>query len=178
MMVWLTIWLMFGICEITLFNHDRCNLCYRSTACTSRYKLSWTILFSITKYMVFGYGVFGIWILFNFDMTFILWHCIILHCIALAYGVMSRTYGSEIWHLSCGITVSFIGHNDAVSFLIGYEGRSSYTSMCIHHWFGIEMQLHILMGMKAGVHVHWYAFFYRLMLDVMEICCYTRILCL
>jgi len=29
--------------------------------------------------------------------------------------------------------------------------------MCIHHWFGIEMQLHTL-GMKIKVHVHLYAF--------------------
>jgi len=88
-------------------------------------------------------------------MASILWHCIILHCIALAYRVMSRTYGSD----RTG-TTSFIGHNDAASYLIGYEGRSSYASMFIHHWFDIEMQLHSLMGMKAGVHVHIHAFLY------------------
>ena len=100
--------------------------------------------FSIMEYMVFGYWVYGIWI----------WHlsygsasC----CIALAYGVMSWIYGSDRTS-----TPSFIGHNDAASYL-GYEGRSSYASMCIHHWFGIEMQLHTL-GMKTGVHVHLYAF--------------------
>ena len=82
---------------------------------------------------------------------FFIWQ---LHCIsfiALAYGVMLRTYGSD----RTG-TASFIGHNDAASYL-GYEGRSSYASMCIHHWFGIEMQLHTL-GMKIKVHVHLYAF--------------------
>ena len=77
-----------------------------------------------------------------------------LHCIALhytAFGVMSRMYGCDRTS-----TASFIGHNDAASYL-GYEGRSSYASMCIHHWFGIEMQLHTL-GMKIKVHVHLYAF--------------------
>lgn len=81
------------------------------------------------------------------DMIFILWHCIMLHCIA--FGVMSQTYCCD-----CTGTTSFIGHNDAASYLHGYEGRSSYASICIHHRFGIEMQLHTLMGMKAGVHVH------------------------
>ena len=70
-------------------------------------------------------------------------------CIPLAFGVMSRTYGSD----RTG-TALFIGHNDAASYLVGYEGRSSYASICIHHWFGIKVQLHTLMGMKAGVHVH------------------------
>ena len=70
-------------------------------------------------------------------------------CIPLAFGVMSQTYGSDRTGTSL-----FIGHNDAVSYLVGYEDRSSYTSICIHHWFGIEMQLHTLMGMKAGVHMH------------------------
>ena len=54
-----------------------------------------------------------IWLTF-----FFIWH---LHCIsfiALAYGVMSRTYGSD----RTG-TTSFIGHNDAASYLVGYEGR-------------------------------------------------------
>ena len=75
-----------------------------------------------------------------------------LHCIALhfvAFGVMSRTYGCD----RTGRT-SFIGYNDAASYLVGYEGRSSYASICIHYWFGIKVQLHTLMGTKAGVHVH------------------------
>ena len=104
--------------------------------------------FSIMEYMAFGYGVYGIWI----------WHLsygIASCCIALAYGVMSWTYSSDRTD-----TASFIGHNDGASYLVGYEGRSSYASMCIHHWFGIEMQLHTLMGMKAGVYVHLYAFLY------------------
>ena len=49
---------------------------------------------------------------------YFIWH---LHCIsfiALAYGVMSRTYGSD----RTGTTL-FIGHNDAASYLVGYEGR-------------------------------------------------------
>jgi len=48
-----------------------------------------------------------------------------LHCIALHYmtfGVMSRTYSCD----RTG-TTSFIGHNDAASYLVGYEGRSSYA---------------------------------------------------
>jgi len=75
-----------------------------------------------------------------------------LHHIALhgvTFGVMSRTYGCD----RIG-TASFIGHNDAASYLVEYEGRSSYAFICIHHWFGIKVQLHTLMGMKAGVHVH------------------------
>jgi len=59
----------------------------------------------------------------------------------MAFGVMSRTYGCD----RIG-TASFIGHNDAASYLVGYEGRSSYASMCIkHNWFGIMLQLHALM---------------------------------
>ena len=102
--------------------------------------------FSIMEYMAFGYGVYVIW----------MWHLshgIASCCIALASGVMSWTYDSD----RTGTTL-FIGHNDAASYLAGYEGRSSYASMYIHHWFGIEMQLHTLMGMKVGVLVHWYAF--------------------
>ena len=74
-------------------------------------------------------------------------HHIALH--GMTFGVMSRTYGCD----RTGIA-SFIGNNDAASYLVGYEGRSSYASICIHHWFGIEMQLHTLMGMKAEVHMH------------------------
>jgi len=112
--------------------------------------------------IIMGYSLFSSWSTWHLDMKYmvlryyldmasILWHCIMLHCIALAYGVMSWTYGSD----RTG-TASFIGHNDAASYL-GYEGSSSYASMCIHHWFGIEMQLHTL-GMKIKVHVHLYAF--------------------
>ena len=102
--------------------------------------------------------VHGIWIwsIRYLDIIWI-WHLSCgsaSYCIALAYGVMSWTYGSN-----CTGTTSFIGHNDAASYL-GYEGRSSYASMCIHYWFGIEMQLRTLMGMKAGDHVHLYAFLY------------------
>ena len=68
-----------------------------------------------------------------------------------------------------------------------------------HHLLGITMQLHTLLGMKAGVHMHtslvWHrdaasfldgykgrssysliCIFFGLMLDVMEICCYLHIL--
>jgi len=59
----------------------------------------------------------------------------------MAFGVMSRTYGCD----RIG-TASFIGHNDAASYLVGCEGRSSFASMCIkHNWFGIMLQLHALM---------------------------------
>ena len=104
--------------------------------------------FFIMEYMAFGYGVYVIW----------MWHLshgIASCCIALASGVMSWTYDSD----RTGTTL-FIGHNDAASYLTGYEGRSLYASMYIHHWFGIEMQLHTLMGMKAGVHMHLYALLY------------------
>jgi hypothetical protein len=54
---------------------------------------------------------------------------------------------------------SYDGGTAAASYLVGYEGMSSYASICIYHlWFGIAMELHTLMGMKAGVRVHWYAF--------------------
>ena len=92
------------------------------------------------------YGFWSVWYLdcffrrhMSFDIT--------SHCIA--FGVMSRTYDCD----RTG-TASFIGHNDVASYIVGYEGRSSYASICIHHWFGIKVQLHTLMGMKAGVHVH------------------------
>ena len=78
-------------------------------------------------------------------------HCIALHFVA--FGVMSRIYGCD----RTGRT-SFIGYNDAASYLVGYEGRSSYASICIHHWFGIQMQLDTLLGTKAGVHLHPYAY--------------------
>ena len=55
-----------------------------------------------------------------------------LHCIALhymAFGVMSRTYSCDRTGTS-----SFIGHNDAASYLVGYEGRSSYAFICISIW--------------------------------------------
>ena len=106
-------------------------------------------------YMAFGSGVYGIWILFGYGIYLMALHHVALHCTALAYGVMSWTYGSD----RTG-TASFIGHNDVASYLVGYEGRSSYASMCIHYWFGIEMQLRTLMSMKAGDHVHLYAFLY------------------
>ena len=64
-----------------------------------------------------------IWLTF-----FFIWH---LHCIsfiALAYGVMSRTYGSDRTGTS-----SFIGHNDAASYLVGYEGRRHDIALhCIY----------------------------------------------
>ena len=123
------------------------------------------------------------------DITFILWHCIMLHCIALHLELCRKPMVATV-----PIQHRFIGHEGIVyRYLVGYEGRSSYASICIHHWFGIEMQLDTLLGTKAGVHLHpyayivslaemqlhvnWYAFFNSLMLDVMEICCYKRILC-
>ena len=117
-------------------------------------------------YMAFGSGVYGIWILFGYGIYLMALHHVALHCTALAYGVMSWTYGSD----RTG-TASFIGHNDVASYLVGYEGRSSYASMCIHYWFGIEMQLRTLMGMKAGDHVHLYAFLYGLRVGCDEVYC-------
>ena len=94
------------------------------------------------------YGFWSVWYLdcFFLETAYVLWHYITLHC--MAFGVMSRTYGCD----RTG-TTSFIGHNDVASYIVGYEGRSSYASICIHHWFGIEVQLRT-MGMKAGIHVH------------------------
>ena len=96
---------------------------------------SWSTGYLNLEYMISGFG------------DPIALHCIALHFVA--FGVMSRTYG-------CDRTgrISFIGYNDAASYLVGYEGRSSYASICIHHSFSIKVQLHTLMDMKAGVHVH------------------------
>jgi len=59
------------------------------------------------------YSLFGIYLVALHHVAF---------CIPLAFGVMSRTYGSG----RTG-TTSFIGHNDAASYLVGYEGKSSYA---------------------------------------------------
>jgi len=125
--------------NIWLFNHEWCCLCWGSTMCISG--INYQGLFSsfIMEHMVFEFGVYDIW----------LWrsHCIALHCTTshyMAFGVMSRTYGCD----RTG-TKSFIGHNDAASYLVGYEGRSSFASICIHHWFGIVMQLHTMMGYEG-----------------------------
>jgi len=96
---------------------------------------SWSTGYLNLVYMISGFG----------DPVAL--HCTALHY--MAFGVMSRTYGCD----RTGTTL-FIGHNDAALYLVGYEGRTSYASICIHHWFGIEVRLHTLMGMKAGVHVH------------------------
>jgi len=61
-------------------------------------------------------------------------------------------FGFWRWHLYCGIASHCIAwhlelcrepmvatvlvqhrHNDAASYLVGYEGRSSYACICIHH---------------------------------------------
>jgi len=47
-------------------------------------------------------------------------------CIALAYGVMSQTYDFD-----CTGIVSFIGHNDAASHLVGYESRRHGIAIAI-----------------------------------------------
>ena len=96
---------------------------------------SWSTGYLNLVYMISGFG----------DPVAL--HCIALHY--MAFGVMSRTYGCD----RTG-TASFIGHNDAASYLVGYEERSSNASICINYWFGITVQLHTLSGMKTGVHVH------------------------
>ena len=55
-----------------------------------------------------------------------------LHCIsfiALAYGVMSRTYGSD----RTGIT-SFIEHNNAASYLVGYVLAPTSVTIRKQRW--------------------------------------------
>ena len=159
-------WLV-DVWNIWIINHGWCCLCWGSTVCISGINYHGLFSSSVMECRVFKFGVYDIW----------LWRscCIALHCIALpymAFGVMSRTYGCD----RTG-TTSIIGHNDAASYLVGYEDRSSYSSICIHYLFGMETQLHTLMGMKVGVHLHWYACFFGLMLDVMEVCIYKHILC-
>ena len=100
----------------------------KRSACIYLHYLLWTILF-------FHHGVCGIWILERLVFGLFLFgdgicplalHHIALH--GMAFGVMSRTYGCD----RTG-TVSFIGHNDATSYLVGYEGMSSCASICIHN---------------------------------------------
>jgi len=107
------------ICNIWLFSLGWCGLCWRSTVCISciNYQRLFSFFFNM-EYLVFEFGVYDIWLLE------IMLHCIALHY--MAFGVMSRTYGCD----RTG-TASFIGHNDAASYLVGYEGRSSYVSICI-----------------------------------------------
>jgi len=61
-----------------------------------------------------------------------IWHLQCISVIAVAYGVMSRTYSSD----RTG-TASFIGHNDAASYLVGYEGRRHITALHLCYDFGI-----------------------------------------
>jgi len=110
-------------------------------------------LFSIMKYMVFGYGVYGIWILFGYNIYLVALHHVALHCIA--FGVMSQTYGCDctdiasvywawryrlsipcwIWRkefICIHMHTSLVWHRDAAWYFVGYEGRSSSASICIH----------------------------------------------
>ena len=73
---------------------------------------SWSTWYLNLEYMISGFG----------DPVAL--HFIALHFVT--FGVMSRTYGCD----RTG-TTSFIGYNDAASYLVGYEGRSSYASICI-----------------------------------------------
>ena len=104
---------------------------------------SWSTWYLDMEYMVFEYYL---------DITFILWHCIMLHCIA--FGVMSQTYGCDctdtalvywawryrlsipcwIWRqefICIRMHTSLVWHRDAASYFVGYEGRSSSASICI-----------------------------------------------
>ena len=67
---------------------------------------------------------------------FSLWHMHCIQFIALTYGVMSWIYGSD----HTGAT-SFIGRNDAASYLVRYEG--SRHDICIAYalWFWIKAYL-------------------------------------
>jgi len=119
--IWLTIWLMFDICEIILFNYYWCYLCYRSTTRISLHHLSWTILF-------FHHGVRGIWI-------WSIWYLDIIW----------------IWYLSYGIASGCIAlhwHNELC------REPMVPTVPVQHRLLGKTMQLHTLLGMKAGVHMH------------------------
>ena len=73
---------------------------------------------SIMEYIIFKFRVYDIWLL-----------KIMLPCIALHYmtfGVMSRTYDCDRTS-----TTTFIGHNNAAAYLVGYEGMNSYAFICI-----------------------------------------------
>ena len=67
---------------------------------------------------------------------FSLWHMHCIQFIALTYGVMSWIYGSD----RTG-TTSFIGCNDAASYLVGYEGRRHDICIAYALWFWIKAYL-------------------------------------
>jgi len=115
------------ICNIWFFSLGWCGLCWRSTVCISC--INYQGLFSFfptwcTWYLNLEYMMSSFWRSCCIALHCITWHCIALHY--MAFGVMSRTYGCD----RTGIA-SFIGHNDAASYLVGYEGRSSYASIRI-----------------------------------------------
>ena len=122
------------------------------------------------EYMVFEYYL---------DITFILWHCIMLHCIA--FGVMSQTYGCDctdtasvywawryrlsipcwIWRqefICIRMHTSLVWHRDAASYLDEYEGRSSCALICIFLWLNdgcdgdMSLQTYIV---PLGWHALW-----------------------
>ena len=93
---------------------------------------SWLILFMLNK-------------LFMHLSVYIIMACSL---VIMEYVV----FGFWRWHLYCGIASHCIAwhlelcrepmvatvpvqhrHNDAASYLVGYEGRSSYACICIHH---------------------------------------------
>ena len=78
--------------------------------------------------MVVLYQERCVWRYIQFTFFFI-WHLHYISFIALAYGVMSRTYGSD----RTG-TASFIRHNDATSYLVGYEGRRHGIALVLCFW--------------------------------------------
>ena len=95
--------------------------------------------------------VFGYYL----DMASILWHYIMLHCIALHWHmelcrepmvptvpVQHRLLGTTMQlHTLLGMKAgvhmhtSLVWHRDAASYLDGYEGRRSCAFICISVWF-------------------------------------------
>ena len=73
-----------------------------------------------------GMMLIEIYIIYHFS----LWHMHCIQFIALTYRVMSWIYGSD----RTG-TTSFIGRNDAASYLVGYEGRRYGICIAYALWF-------------------------------------------
>ena len=74
--------------------------------------------------MAFGYGVYGLWVLFGYGINLMALHQVSLHCIALH------------WHMEL------------------CREPMVLTVPVQHRLLGTTMELHTLLGMKAGVHMH------------------------
>jgi len=106
------------------------------------YILSWLVLLSLwgTWYLDFGDGIYHV-ALHHIALHCIAWHLELCREPMVAAIPVHRLLGitmqlHTLLGMKAGVhmhmhTTSFIGHNDAASYLVGYEGTSSYASICI-----------------------------------------------